>query len=274
MSSQPTQGRITRTRARAIRELEEQREKQRTLRRSIEVLRLVFQSSGGTSISAEEIYRDAFGSTSLSDPLTPVSSTESLSLPPPIPSPIPQPSSIKMSTQGAMPTRGTSKAPHFSPDKLREICRYFQDLDNLFKTCNITADTAKKQYTCHYVTIDPSDLWSSISAFGATVSWNDFVKAVCKLYPGTDDEQKWTIADMNTLVGSQLRIGIYDKIKIHYFQLFAVQKARIFFFFFLEKVILQQYCYNSVSFDRMVLIFGAFNSPCKSAGHHLFRFLN
>src|ERR1700690_4241515 len=152
MSSQPTQGRITRTRARAIRELEEQREKQRRLRRSIEVLRLVFQSSGGTSISAEEIYRSAFGSTSLSDPLTPVSSTESLPLPPPIPSPYPPSPSTKMSTQGTMPTRGTSKAPHFSPDEPHELRRYFQDLENLFKTCNVTTDVAKKQYTCHYVT--------------------------------------------------------------------------------------------------------------------------
>ena len=44
-----------------------------------------------------------------------------------------------------------------------------------------------------------------------TFGWDDFVKAVCKLYPGTDDEQKWTIADMDTLIGSQLRVGIYDK---------------------------------------------------------------
>ena len=110
-----------------------------------------------------------------------------------------------------MPTRGTSKAPHFSPDEPREIRRYFQDLDNLFTTYNISTDVQKKQYACHYVTIDTSDLWSSISAYGATVSWTDFVKAVCKLYPGTDDEQKWTIADMDALVGSQLRVGIYDK---------------------------------------------------------------
>src|ERR1700690_2360644 len=44
-----------------------------------------------------------------------------------------------------------------------------------------------------------------------TFGWDDFVNAVFKLYPGTDDEQKWTIADMDTLVGSQLCVGIYDK---------------------------------------------------------------
>ena len=113
-----------------------------------------------------------------------------------------------------MPMRGTSKAPHFSPDELREIRRYFQDLENLFKTCNVTTDVAKKQYACHYVSIDTSDLWSSIPAHDVIVSWDDFVKAVCKLYPGTDDEQKWTIADMDTLVGSQLRIGIYNKLTL------------------------------------------------------------
>jgi hypothetical protein len=43
------------------------------------------------------------------------------------------------------------------------------------------------------------------------------------------------------------------------------------FFFLLEKVSLQQYCHNSVSFEQIVLILGAFNSPCKSAGTHLFR---
>ena len=36
---------------------------------------------------------------------------------------------------------------------------------------------------------------------------------------------------------------------------------------------LQQNHHNSVSFDQIVLIFGAFNSPCKSAVMHHFRFL-
>ena len=172
---------------------------------------MVFQSSRGTSISAEEIYRDVFGSTSLSDPLTPVSSTESLSLPRPIPSPIPQPSPIKMSMQGTMPTRGTSKALHFSPDKLRELHQNFEDLENLFTSFSITEDVMKKHYACHYVNIETLDLWTSISAYGTAVSWDGFVQAVYKLYPGTDEEQRWTIADMDALVGSQLRIGIYDK---------------------------------------------------------------
>src|SRR6202142_1739988 len=69
----------------------------------------------------------------------------------------------------------------------------------------------KKHYACHYVNIETSDLWSSISAYSATVSWDDFVQAIYKLYPGTDNEQRWTIADMDALVGSQLCISIYDK---------------------------------------------------------------
>lgn len=116
-----------------------------------------------------------------------------------------------MTTHGVMPSRGASKAPRFSPDEPRELRRYFQDLENLFTNFGITEDAVKKHYACHYVNIETSDLWSSISAYGTAVSWDNFVQAIYKLYPGTDDEQRWTIADMDALVGSQLRIGIYDK---------------------------------------------------------------
>jgi hypothetical protein len=37
-----------------------------------------------------------------------------------------------------------------------------------------------------------------------------FKEAVFKLYPGSEEEKKWKIADMDKVVGEQLRIGILD----------------------------------------------------------------
>jgi hypothetical protein len=34
--------------------------------------------------------------------------------------------------------------------------------------------------------------------------------AIFKLYPGSESERKWTIADMDKLVREQLRMGILD----------------------------------------------------------------
>src|SRR3981189_999538 len=41
-------------------------------------------------------------------------------------------------------------------------------------------------------------------------NFTQFKEAVFKLYPGSKEERKWTIADMDKVVGEQLRIGILD----------------------------------------------------------------
>jgi hypothetical protein len=68
-----------------------------------------------------------------------------------------------------------------------------------------------KKHACRYVDINTSKLWESIPKYLPTVSFNNFRIAVHKLDPGSEDNCKWSIADMDKLVGEQLRIGIYNE---------------------------------------------------------------
>jgi hypothetical protein len=107
-----------------------------------------------------------------------------------------------------MPPRGHSTAPRFDPSKPRELRRYFDELDLLFGSCQIADNPEKKKFACHYVDIDTSDLWKSIPQHAAASTFQEFVTAVIKLYPGADDDRRWTQIDLDALVGEQLRLGI------------------------------------------------------------------
>jgi hypothetical protein len=116
-----------------------------------------------------------------------------------------------MAANPTMPARGHATAPTFDPSQPRELRRYFNELEMLFQRCNITDSEEMKKHACRYVDIDTSELWESIPEYLPTVSFNNFRIAVHKLYPGSEDDRKWSIADMDKLVGEQLRIGIYDE---------------------------------------------------------------
>jgi hypothetical protein len=109
-----------------------------------------------------------------------------------------------------MPARGHSTAPKFDPTQPRELRRYFNELELLFGAANIAANDIRKKHACRYVDIDTSELWESLPEYGPGSNFDDFRIAVHKLYPGSEDDRKWSISDMDKLVGEQLRIGIYD----------------------------------------------------------------
>jgi len=109
----------------------------------------------------------------------------------------------------AMPARGDRSAPQFDPQQPRELRRYFSDLEFAFGRATITSPTEKKKHACRYVDVDTADLWESISQFAdQNASYEDFVKAVHTLYPGSEEERKWSVADMDKLVGERSRLGI------------------------------------------------------------------
>ena len=109
-----------------------------------------------------------------------------------------------------MPARGHSTAPKFDIAQPRELHRYFNELDLLFTACNITNEELMKQHACRYLDIDSSELWESLPEFSPGITYDVFRTAVYKLYPGSDDDRKWSISDMDKLVGEQLRTGILD----------------------------------------------------------------
>ena len=108
-----------------------------------------------------------------------------------------------------MPARGDRSAPRFDPQQPRELRRYFADLDFAFGRAGIADRAEQKKHACRYVDVDTADLWESISQFSdAAADYNAFVKAVHALYPGSEEERKWSVADMDKLVGEQSRLGI------------------------------------------------------------------
>src|SRR6202453_5341598 len=115
-----------------------------------------------------------------------------------------------MAANKVMPACGHSTAPKFPIDQPHELRRYFQELDILFDSCAVVDDEEKKKHARRYLDIDSSDLWGSLPEHAAMSSYPDFVKAVYKLYPGTNDERKWTVANMDKLIGQKNREGIYN----------------------------------------------------------------
>ncbi|EED81133.1 predicted protein [Postia placenta Mad-698-R] len=110
-----------------------------------------------------------------------------------------------------MPPRGHSTAPSFDPSEVRSLRRYFQDLEALFTRCQITDEAAKKQWAVRYPLIDVADLWETIESFiDVAKSYNDWKADVRALYPGADDTRKWSLADMDQLIGERAHIGIHN----------------------------------------------------------------
>jgi hypothetical protein len=107
-----------------------------------------------------------------------------------------------------MPARGDNAAPKFDSTQPRELERYFRELEHLFANCTIADDKDKKSYARRYADTDTDSLWSSLPEFQDGVTYDDFVKAVTKLYPGADSERRWSLADLDKLLGERSRLGI------------------------------------------------------------------
>ena len=108
-----------------------------------------------------------------------------------------------------MPVRGDRSAPRFDPKQPRELRRYFADLEFAFGRASVTDETEQKKHATRYVDVDTSELWETLPEFSDNhKSFKDFVAAISALYPGADEERKWSVADMDKLVGERTRLGI------------------------------------------------------------------
>ena len=59
-----------------------------------------------------------------------------------------------------------------------------------------------KRHVVQFVDCNTTELWEILPKFtDTTKSYQDFVDAVYKLYPGLDSEWQWSIVDMDKLVG-------------------------------------------------------------------------
>ena len=66
-----------------------------------------------------------------------------------------------------------------------------------------------KQHALRFVDCNTMELWEILPEFADTAaSYQQFVNAVYKLYPGSDAERRWSIEDMEKLVGEASRVGM------------------------------------------------------------------
>ncbi|KAJ7455161.1 hypothetical protein FB451DRAFT_1049110 [Mycena latifolia] len=114
--------------------------------------------------------------------------------------------------QPTMPARGDRNAPTFDSSKPRELPRYFSDLEFHFTRCNITDAAEMKSHATRFLSVRDQDAWEALTEFitdGTTYA--DFKSAVLKLYPGTDADRKYSLADLDVLIGAYARTGILSK---------------------------------------------------------------
>ena len=108
-----------------------------------------------------------------------------------------------------MPARGDRGAPAFDPSKPRELRRFFEELKFHFGRSNVVDEATMKKHALRFADCDTAELWEILPEFADTAkTYQDFMDAVYKLYPGSDSEQRWAIADMDKLVGETSRVGI------------------------------------------------------------------
>jgi len=93
---------------------------------------------------------------------------------------------------------------------------------------NITDEGIKKVQACRYVNIDKSELWQALPEY-TNNSYNEWKKVVLTLYPGVMEDCKWSMADLNQLLGSTSHMGIMnsDEYAEYYRKFFTITQFLI-----------------------------------------------
>jgi hypothetical protein len=128
-----------------------------------------------------------------------------------------------------MPAHGQATALRFDPPQPHELQRYFSDLDILFAASHVTEAAEKKTHVCRYIDIDTADLWVSLPKHNTTSTYKVFRTAIYKLYPRSEEEHKWSISDMDKLIGEQLCFGIFSthKLVVYYCTFYNITRFLI-----------------------------------------------
>ncbi|KAF9040168.1 hypothetical protein BJ165DRAFT_1351674 [Panaeolus papilionaceus] len=109
-----------------------------------------------------------------------------------------------------MPARGARSAPTFNPDKPRELKRYFIDLEYLFKEANVTDDEEKIGSALRYIDTDVAELWATLEECNSVgPDYPSFKKAVRELYPDADENERYTLQDLELCIAQAKRDGMY-----------------------------------------------------------------
>jgi len=127
-----------------------------------------------------------------------------------------------------MPARGHATTPKFILLQPRELPHYFNKLNNLLQDANITKEGIKKAQACQYVDINESKLWQALHKY-TSKTYNDWKKAVLALYPEVTEDRKWSMANLDQLLGSISHMGIMnsDEYTKYYCKFFTITQFLI-----------------------------------------------
>ncbi|KAI0038653.1 hypothetical protein FA95DRAFT_1505255 [Auriscalpium vulgare] len=99
-----------------------------------------------------------------------------------------------------MPARKLRTAPVFDPEKPREIRRYWEDLEPALAQAGITGNREKKDWSKLYVPSAEAGMFDSMPEFTGNGTYEEFKTVVGKLYLGAEEDQAYTLADLESLV--------------------------------------------------------------------------
>lgn len=123
--------------------------------------------------------------------------------------PAPAPAPVPAARQ--MPARGHSTAPTFDGNPLN-LGRFFEEVEILAADARLD-DAAKIKHSLRYASLNDYELWVRLpSASGG--DFPAFKKAVLELYPGTEDDHRYTMADLDRLTQTQAAYGIQSRAEL------------------------------------------------------------
>ncbi|KAG5649052.1 hypothetical protein H0H81_006732 [Sphagnurus paluster] len=95
-----------------------------------------------------------------------------------------------------------------------ELARYFEDLDFLFEDCLIQSDAAKKRHTARYLDTPTARLWQGLEPSYTAGSYEQWKTAIHALYPGTLEDRRYSVRDLEALVNQWSEHGIASLLQL------------------------------------------------------------
>ena len=108
-----------------------------------------------------------------------------------------------------MPLRNRHGAPTFDTSRPRELRRYFEDLEELMDEAHIADDADKKKKAVYYVDFETEQFWKAIPKFeDPNISYEEFKQAILVHYPEAADDFRYSLRDLDLLIGKHQHLGI------------------------------------------------------------------
>jgi hypothetical protein len=130
-----------------------------------------------------------------------------------------------------MPARGHSTAPTCDGDALN-LVHLFNEVDTLTTEAGLN-DQAKIRQSLRYARREEYELWGTLTE-ATGVDFAAFRTAVTRLYPGADNQRRYSKADLHRLVTTQQGYGILtrDELRSYYREFrriasFLIDRTRI-----------------------------------------------